>query len=150
MTALILMASFRTITHKTIHLEVTKMRKFSDGSTLVEAVTGKWHRLEKGIRKGTFLIEFSNTLLLNIHVTNNNIDVLMKDNEDIFRHMGDLSFEGLDTEDHKFMFHSLGIDHVHFNNRDIRIDNPKSEISTVFVSLSHDKKIETITKLAGQ
>ncbi|NRF92689.1 hypothetical protein HQN89_16985 [Paenibacillus frigoriresistens] len=125
------------------------MNEYSDGSTLVEAITGKWHRLEKGIRKGTFLIEFSNSLLLNIHVTTNHIDVLMKDNEDIFRLMGDFSFEGLDTEEHKFMFHSLGIDHVHFNNRDIRVDNPKSEISTVFVRLSHDKKIETINKLAG-
>lgn len=64
--------------------------------------------------------------------------------------MVDLSFEGLDTEDHILMFHSLGINHVHFNNRDIRVDNPKSEISTVLVKLIHDKKIETINKLAGQ
>jgi hypothetical protein len=123
------------------------MSEYSDGSTLHEATTGRWHRLEKGIKKGTFLIEFSDTLLINVHVNAKSIHLLMRDG-DIFRNMGDFSFEGL--EDHrKFLFYSLGIDHVHFNNGDIRVDNPDCSMSTVFVKVSHDKRKETEDKLLG-
>lgn len=123
------------------------MSEYPDGSTLHEATSGRWHRLEKGIKKGTFLIELSDMLLINVHVNAKSIHLLMME-EDIFRYMGDFSFEGL--EDHrKFVFHSLGIDHVHFNNGEIRVDNPDCSMSTVFIKLSHDKKKETEDKLLG-
>ncbi|MEK4427749.1 hypothetical protein MHB54_00665 [Paenibacillus sp. FSL M7-0802] len=123
------------------------MSDYPDGSTLNEAISGNWHRLEQGIRKGTFLIELSDMILLNVHVSSKNVDLLVKEN-DVFRYMGDFSFEGLE-QSKKFMFHSLGIDHVHFNNQNIRIDNPENTMSTVFVKLNSDKKIEELNKLKG-
>jgi hypothetical protein len=117
--------------------------------TLTEAISGKWHRLEASIRKGTFLIELSDTLLLNVHVNTKSIDILTLDDQGVFRYLADLSFEMLDSEK-KFMLHSLGIDHIHFNNRDIRVDNPNHELSTVFVQLSLEKRKQTEQKLLGQ
>src|SRR5690606_35878045 len=107
------------------------MSDFPDGSTLVEAITGKWHRLEQGLGKGTFLIELSETTLLNVHVNTKSIDIVLKDEQGVFRYMGDITFSGLEELEKKLMVHSLGIDHVHFNNRDVRIDNPDNKMSTV-------------------
>ena len=125
------------------------MSDFPDGSTLVEAITGKWHRLEQGLGKGTFLIELSETTLLNVHVNTKSIDIVLKDEQGVFRYMGDITFSGLEELEKKLMVHSLGIDHVHFNNRDVRIDNPDNKMSTVFIQLSHEKKEETKAKLMG-
>lgn len=118
-----------------------------DGSWLYEAITGKQHRLEKGIETPAFMIELSDTLLINVHIAAKRLDILIKDQE-VFRYIGDLSFSGLDEEG-KLLFHSLGINHVHFNNRNIRIDNPECKMSTIFVKLSLDKKRETEKKLQG-
>lgn len=124
------------------------MSDFPADFTLYETVSGQWRKLGLGVSAGTMLIQMSSNVLLSIHVSSKRIDLLLKDESDIFQYAGDFSFESLE-ETGKLLFHSWSIEHIHLNNDKVLLDNPTNELTNVFIKLSLDKRKETQQKLLG-
>jgi len=125
------------------------MSNFPDNFVVKETVSGQWRKLGLGVNSGTMLIQMSDKVLLSIHISSKRIDLLLKDDKDIFQYAGDFAFEGLE-ETGKLLFHSWSIEHIHLNNEKLLLDNPTNELTNVFIKLSLDKRIETQGKLLGQ
>ncbi|MFD2613369.1 hypothetical protein [Paenibacillus gansuensis] len=118
------------------------MNDFPEDYTLAESVSGHWHKLGLGVKAGTMLITMSEQLLLSVHISSKRLDLLLQDEKGIFQYAGDLSLEGLEYNG-KLNFHSWGIEHIHLNNEKLLLDNPRNDLTNVYIKLSLNKRKET-------
>lgn len=112
------------------------MGDFPDGSKLVEAISGKWYRFPGHFRKGTFLLDISDTVLLDVYKDAGRIDIYSKDKNDVFTYIGDVSFlseDGLPT----LHLHSPAIKQIHFRDKDHVISNDLGNILSIMVNFDH-------------
>lgn len=123
------------------------MGDFPDGSILVEAISGKWYRFPPGFRKGTFLLDLSDEILLDVHMTSERMDIYAKDENGVFQCIGDITLflddDGLPTL-HLF---STSIKQVHFHDKKHVISNELAQITSVMVNMEHSQRAKWEEKI---
>lgn len=121
-------------------MEFKKVSDFEDGSSLIEAVSGRWYRCMA--HKGTMLLDWSDDILLNIHVSTKRIDVLIKGEDEVFRYVGDLSVNK--NEQNEFYVHlfSKAIDYLHFLDKKHIVSNDLNKLASVIITLDPTKDRE--------
>ncbi|XKH51362.1 hypothetical protein LG275_03955 [Chryseomicrobium palamuruense] len=117
------------------------MADYEDESNLVEATSGKWYRLAAGNRKGTFLIDLPNKVLLSVSVSLNNVEVFLPNEEGIYHRAGDVSFQLKDGIASIDLF-SEALTEIQLERDRGTIQNTFSEITVVrnMLDLSQSKK----------
>ncbi|TYP72469.1 hypothetical protein [Paenibacillus methanolicus] len=117
--------------------------------TLAETLGGRWRKLGPGVRAGTLLVEMGDAALVSLHISSQRLDIMLKDEQDVFQYAGDLTFEDLDREG-KMHFHSWSIEHIHMNNQHVRIDNPLNDLTSLFIKISLAKRREAERRFLKQ
>jgi hypothetical protein len=110
------------------------MSDFPDGSVLLEATSGRWYRVAPGAGRGTMLIDLPNEILLAINVSSKMIEVLIKDENEIFHRSGDISFENKEGENTIHLFFE-SLKELQLDHNGAKIENPFHEITSVFAKL---------------
>ncbi|MFC4101191.1 hypothetical protein [Paenibacillus xanthanilyticus] len=129
--------------------QVIMMNKDTPEYTLAETLSGRWRKLGPGVRAGTLLVEMGDAAMVSLHISSQRLDIMLKDEQDVFQYAGDLTFEDLDAEG-KMHFHSWAIEHIHLNNQHILIDNPLNDLTSLFIQISLAKRREAEKRFLQQ
>ncbi len=114
------------------------MSDFEDGSSLVESISGRWHRCKSKVAQGAFLIEWPHDVLLAVHVSVGKIDILTKNENEVFEYTAE--FSAYNDDGIKVHLFSNAINQVHFNDKDHVVSNDLAAIKSVIIELDLAKK----------
>ncbi|SFM44136.1 hypothetical protein [Salibacterium qingdaonense] len=118
------------------------MADFEDGSVLVEAVSGKWYRFPENHGKiGTYIIDLPNGFLLAVNVSNKMVEMLIPDENGVYKRAGDLSFRLIDGQASVDLF-SESLKEINLDNTNGKIDNSLTDITRIqnVLDLSQSQK----------
>nr|WP_275422511.1 hypothetical protein [Paenibacillus mucilaginosus] len=115
---------------------------------MAETVSGTWRKLGLGVRTGTLLFQIAGNVLVSAHISSKRLDILLEDRQGIYQYAGDLAFEGLE-ETGKLRLHSWSMEYIHWNDPDVILDNPASDMTELYIKLSLDKRRETENRFLG-
>lgn len=60
---------------------------------LVEAVSGRWHKLPSTFREAAYVVDLPNGILLNVHADNGYIEIYSEADDNIYRFSGEMFLE---------------------------------------------------------
>ena len=106
---------------------------------LIETVAGNLVKVPLDFRKGTFIIEFNN-VLLNIHMYSKVIFFHVKDDDGIYRCLGDLSFKSTESNKLTANIFSTAIENIFIGNSKTPVSNLLSEVSDLAIDFSIEQK----------
>lgn len=62
-------------------------------SVLVEAVSGRWHRLPSTFREAAYVLDLPNGILLNVHADSGYIEIYSEADDNLYHFSGEMFLE---------------------------------------------------------